>query len=141
MAAIRSTDLIARKWASVTPQRVADYEAGIRDPRTDWAQATQAADGSWKAGVQAAIAAGSFKKGVARAGTQKWATGAIEKGTQRWGPGVALAEDNYAQGLAPYQQAISSLTLPPRFARRDPRNLERVKAVVDALIKTKAALT
>lgn len=140
MANIRSVDLIARKWATVTPTRVADYEAGIRDPRTDWAQATAAADAAWKSGVQAAVQAGSFKKGVTRAGTSKWQAGSLEKGTQRWGPGVSLAEDSYAQGFAPYQQAIASLNLPPRFARRDPRNLDRVKAVVDALVKVKQGL-
>lgn len=141
MADIRPIDQIAKKWARVTPQRTADYEAGIRDPRTDWSAATQAADQSWKDGVQAAVAAGSFKKGVARAGTAKWAAGALTKGTVRWGPGVQLGEDAYAAGFAPFQQAIAAVNLPPRFARRDPRNLLRVAAIVEALIKTKAGLS
>ena len=139
MAAIRTVDLIASKWATVTPQRSADYEAGVRAPKTDWARATTAAVDAWKAGVTAAIAAGSFAKGVARAGSAAWAEGAITKGVARWGPGVALAQDKYQTAFAPFREAIARVTLPPRFARRDPRNLLRVNAIVDALVKAKAA--
>lgn len=133
MANIRATDAIAKKWAEVTPQRVADYEAGIREPRTDWARATAGAEGAWVVGVQDAIRDKRFAKGVTRAGTDKWQRGALEKGTQRWGPGVSLAEDAYAAGFGPFREAIARVTLPPRFARRDPRNLLRVAAIVDAL--------
>lgn len=139
MAAIRALDVIAKKWASVTPQRVGDYESGVRSPRADWSRETVAAEPSWAAGVQAAVAAKSFSKGVAKAGTPSWQKGSLEKGTQRWGPGVQIAEGDYSKGFAPYRQAISSVVLPPRFARRDPRNLARVNAIVDALVKTKAA--
>lgn len=139
MAAIRALDVIAKKWAVVTPQRVGDYEAGVRAPRADWSRETVAAEPSWVAGVQAAISTKAFAKGVAKAGTPSWQKGALEKGTQRWGPGVQIGEADYSKGFAPYRQAISAVTLPPRYARRDPRNLARVNAIVDALVKTKAA--
>ncbi|GAI70545.1 unnamed protein product, partial [marine sediment metagenome] len=45
----------------------------------------------------------------------------------------------YARNFAPYRDAIERATLPPRYAKRDPRNLARVKAVVDALIAAKEA--
>ena len=139
MANIRTIEQIARKYAEVTPQRVGDYEAGVRAPKTDWMQSTLAAEDSYQTGVTQAIAQKSFGKGVRAAGTEKWQKGAIEKGTQRWGPGVGMAQGAYAAGFAPYQAAIERLTLPPRFARRDPRNLQRVKAVVDVMIATKKA--
>lgn len=134
MASIRSIESISKKWATVTPGRTADYEEGVRSPRKDWAQSTLAAEDSYQAGVTAALAEKRFGKGVRDAGTEKWQRGAIEKGTQRWGPGVAMAESAYAAGFAPFRDAIERLTLPPRYARRDPRNLMRVKAVVDALV-------
>lgn len=137
MAEIRDTAQIAKKWATVTPGRSADYEAGVQAPRKDWARVTVAAADAWKAGVTAAIAAGSFSRGVAKAGVAKWQQGAITKGVQRWGPGVQLAEEAYATGFAPYADAIRRTTLPPRFARRDPRNMARVTAIVDALKKVK----
>lgn len=140
MAAIRSIEEIAEKWATVTPQRVADYEQGIRNPRKDWKTTTVEANASWKAGVAAAASADRFLKGVNRAGTPKWQEASIEKGVARWGPGVQLARDEYAAGFGPYREAISRTQLPPRFPRRDPRNLERVKAITDALGKTKEGL-
>ncbi len=139
MAAIRSIDRIAKKWATVTPGRTPDFEAGVREPRTDWAQATKAAEPAWKSGVQGAIAAGSFGKGVTRAGTPAWQEATLAKGVARWGPGVTLAEDKYARGFAPFRDAIERVNLPPRGPRRDPRNLERVRLIVEALVKTKQA--
>ncbi|KPK74934.1 MAG: hypothetical protein AMJ79_12845 [Phycisphaerae bacterium SM23_30] len=135
MANIRTIEQISKKWATVTPQRTGDYEAGVKSPRTDWAAATAAAEDSYQAGVNQAIAEKRFGKGVRAAGTEAWQKGAVQKGTQRWGPGVAMAEADYASGFAPYRDAIERLTLSPRYARRDPRNLNRVKEVVDAMIK------
>lgn len=139
MAEIAGVDVIGAKWARVTPTRTADYEAGVRSPRKDWARTTLAATDAYKAGVQESLAKGTWAKGVTRAGTGGWQAGAIEKGIPRWGPGVMVAEPKYAAAIAPYVAAIKAVTLPPRFARRDPRNMARVNAIVDALIKVKMA--
>lgn len=139
MAAIATAEAIGEKWARVTPQRSPDFEAGVRSPRRDWATATAAAAPQWEAGVQAAIANKLFSKGVARSGTSEWQAATIEKGVPRWGQGVALAQSKYTERFKPYRDAIERTTLPQRFARRDPRNLLRVKAIVDALIKVKEA--
>ncbi|MBA7479876.1 hypothetical protein ES707_15317 [subsurface metagenome] len=139
MAFIRSIEHIARKWAVVTPGRTEDYRAGVENPRVDWATATAAAESAYESGVTQAIAKKRFGKGVKGAGTDKWQRGSVEKGTARWGPGVTMAQDLYARNFAPYRDAIERATLPPRYARRDPRNLERVKAVVNALVAAKEA--
>ncbi len=137
MAFIRSIEHIANKFATVTPGRTEDYRAGVENPRRDWATAAAAAEGAYESGVTQAIAKKKFGKGVKAAGTETWQRGAIEKGTARWGPGVTLAKDKYARGFAPFRDAIERVQLPPRFARRDPRNLERVKAIVNALVIAK----
>ncbi len=137
MAAIRAVDVIGAKWAEVTPQRASQYTAGVLSPRTSWAREAQAAQASWEAGVQASIASKSFSKGVGKAGDPKWAKGAVEKGGARFGPGVQIAQADYIKGFSPYRNAIASVTLPARFARRDPRNLARVAAIVDAMVATK----
>lgn len=139
MAQIRSIDAIAKKWAVVTPGRSEDYRQGVAAPRKDWAAATAAAEPAYEAGVQAAVAKKKFGRGVKASGTEAWSRGATEKGTQRWGPGVALAQDRFATGFQPYREAIERVTLPPRYARRDPRNLERVAAIANALGKAKEA--
>lgn len=139
MAFIRSIEHIARKFASVTPGRTEDYRVGVENPRRDWGTATVAAESAYEAGVTQAIAKKRFGKGVKAAGTEKWQRGAVEKGTARWGPGVTMAQDIYARNFAPYRDAIERATLPPRYAKRDPRNLDRVKAVVNALTAAKEA--
>lgn len=139
MAFIRAIEQIAKKWATVTPGRTEDYRAGVTNPRRDWGTATAAAESAYEAGVTQAIAKKRFGKGVKAAGTETWQRGAIEKGTARWGPGVTIAQDKYARNFAPYRDAIERVTLPPRYARRDPRNLDRVKAIVNALIVAKEA--
>lgn len=140
MANIRDAASIAAKWASVTPMRSADYKAGVENPKTDWKQATAAANDNWKAGVTKAATENRFGKAIAKTSVSTWQEPTLAKGVNRWGEGVALAQPKYEIAFAPYVAAIKALTLPPRFPRRDPRNLERVKAVVDAMIKTAQSL-
>lgn len=137
MAFIRSIEQIAKKFGTVTPGRTEDYRFGVENPRRDWATATASAESAYESGVTQAIAKKRFGRGVKAAGTEEWQKGAIMKGTARWGPGVTMAQDKYARNFAPYRDAIERVTLPPRFAKRDPRNLERVKAIVNALTAAK----
>lgn len=139
MAFIRSIEQIGRKWASVTPGRTEDYRFGVENPRKDWAVAAAAAEAAYEMGVTQAIAKKRFGKGVKAVGRDGWQRGAVEKGTARWGPGVTIAQDKYARNFAPFRDAIERVTLPPRYARRDPRNLERVSAIVKALSAAKEA--
>lgn len=137
MAFIRDLASIVTKWANRTPQSVPEYIAGVAQPRVPWAEASVKASDNWKAGVTQAVQQGRFAKGVTRVGDQKWARNTQTKGPGRFAEGVQLGQADYSTGFAPYRDAIQNVQLPPRFARRDPRNLERVKAIDQALIATK----
>lgn len=137
MAEIKSLAAIKDKWTRVTPGRTEDYKLGIQNPKRDWAEEALAAKDNYKAGVDAAHAKGLFAKGVAKAGTAKWKDKALKKGPGRFAEGVYIAGPDYEKGFAPFHAAIEKVDLGPRFPRRDPRNLERVKKVVDALIAEK----
>lgn len=137
MAEIKSLSAVREKWARVTPMRTEDYKLGIQNPKRDWADETEAAKQNWKMGIDAAAVKDLFAKGVRAAGTGKWRDKALAKGPGRFAEGVMLAESDYEKGFAPYHAAIERADLGPRFPRRDPRNLARVKAVVDALIAEK----
>jgi hypothetical protein len=137
MAEIKSMASIREKWARVTPQRSEDYKLGIQNPKRDWAQEATAGAANWKAGIDAAAGKKLFEKGVAKAGSAKWKARAIEKGPGRFAEGVYIAAPDYEKGFAPYREAISSADLGPRFPKRDPRNLDRVKKIVTALVNTK----
>ena len=137
MAAIKTMAAITEKWVRVTPARVEDYTKGIQSPRKDWATETAAASANWKAGVDAAHTKGLFARGVTEAGTPKWKSRTLAKGPGRFAEGVIIAGPDYEKGFSPYRTAIAALDLGPKYPRRDPRNLGRVKLVVDAMIKVK----
>jgi len=139
MTAIRPIEQIAAKWATVTPQRTGEYQAGAETPLRDWKQATAAAAPSYVAGMQASLQEQRWNKAVNKATTDRWKQGVLSKGVSRWGQGVQLAAPDFNSKFAPFVAAIRGLNLPPRFARRDPRNLDRVKAVVDTMIATAKA--
>jgi len=133
MANIKSLDRISSKWKRVASGAQTEYEEGVKNPRTDWADATAKSETAYEQGIQSAIGRKAFGKGVHRAGTEKWQRAAIEKGPQRFAQGVSLAENEYEAGFAPYREVISRLTLPPRGAKGDPKNIQRVAAIAKAL--------
>jgi len=137
MAEIKSLSAIRDKWTRVTPGRTEDYKLGVQNPKRDWAEETGAAAGNWKAGIDAAAAKGLFEKGVSAAGSKKWQEKALKKGPGRFAEGVYIAGPDFEKGFAPYREAIARVDLGPKFPRRDPRNLDRVRKVVDALIEVK----
>lgn len=130
----------AEKWSRKASQSTADYEQGVKNPRADWQQATVAATENQKQGVLDAISRGSFEKGVKKAGSAKWQTNALAKGQQRYVEGVQQATNDYESAVAPYMATIEGTQLPPRYPKGDPRNIQRVKAINDALRKKKLAM-
>jgi len=137
MAEIKALSDIRDKWTRVTPGRTEDYKIGVKNPKRDWADETEAAKGNWKAGIDQAAAKDLFAKGVVKAGTKKWQDKALKVGPGRFSEGVYLAGPDYEKGFAPYHEAIARVDLGPRFPRRDPRNIDRVKRIVEALVKEK----
>lgn len=137
MAEIKSIDKIKEKWTRVTPMRTEDYKLGVASPRRDWEKSAVAAKDSHKAAMATAAAQDSFAKGVTKAGSGKWQARALAKGPGRFAEGVMVGGDDYAKGFQPYADEISKTVLPPRFPKRDPRNLLRVTAIATALGKKK----
>ena len=137
MAEIKNMAAIKEKWQRVTPQRTEDYSKGIASPKRDWANEAVAAKANWKAGIDAAAAKDLYAKGVTAAGSGKWKAKALALGPGRFAEGVYQAGGDYEKGFAPYQAAIAAVDLGPKFPRRDPRNLDRVKRVVTALVEAK----
>lgn len=140
MAESKSVSETTEKWGRVTPGRTEDFKKGIENPRKDWAAETGASDINYFTGVQNAQAKGSFKKGVIKAGTKTWKENTLKKGIGRFAEGVSVSLEAYQKGIAPYLEAIKGVILPPRFPRRDPRNIARVSKVNEALVAKKLSL-
>lgn len=134
---IKSLSRIKEKWTRVTPMRSEDYKLGIQSPRRDWEKTAVAAKESHKLAMTAAAAADSFAKGITKAGTGKWQAKALAKGPGRFAEGVMVGGDDYEKGFAPFRDELEKTVLPPRFPRRDPRNIQRVSVGNIALGKKK----
>lgn len=135
MATVKSSKDIAAKWARVTQGRTADYTAGVKAPRKSWATQAKGAEDNYKAGVAAAAQEGRFGKGIDKAGDKTWQDRAVSVGVARWGSGVAVAQNSFEQGFAPFADVISRTELSPRYPKGDPRNIERVRQIGEALNK------
>ena len=140
MVAIRKLEDIVKKWTEVTPGRAPFYEAGIRTPKKNWEEEAIKAEGAWEGGVQDAISRKAYAGGVKRVGFAKWQNRALELGVGRFADGVRKSGKYYEEGFKPYHDVIAAITLPPRGAKGDPRNYDRVKAIGDALHKKKIEL-
>jgi len=140
MPEIKPTAEIAEKWERVTPGRVRDYEDGVRRPRRDWADATAGAAAAYAQGVQEAIADGRFEGRVRAVGTRKWQEKTLQKGPTRWAQGVSVSGADFAAGFDPYRDEIERIVLPARGPKGDPRNLERVRIIAEALHALKVRL-
>lgn len=135
MATVRANT--GAKWVRRAGSAAVEYEEGVKNPRASWAQSTIAAAPAQAAAVQAAIAEKRFERGVQKAGDAKWSEGATVKGTARFAGGVQASQAAYEAGVAPYLQAIAATQLPPRGPKGDPKNLERVRVLNQALRRVK----
>lgn len=140
MAEVKAIARIAEKWGRVTPQRTEDYKIGVTSPRRDWEKSAVAAGDTHKAAMAQAAANNSFAKGVTKAGTGKWQARALQKGPGRFAEGVMVGQGDYEKGFQPYRDEIEKTLLPPRFPKRDPRNIQRVSALNNALGKKKTGV-
>lgn len=134
---VKSAGEAADKWVSRAAVAGPDYQRGVQGAGQAWEAGARAAKDAYAQGVTASIQRGAYEKGIAAAGASKWEKNATEKGTRRFGEGVSVAAGDYTQKIAPYLQALSGLTLPPRGPSGDPRNLQRVQMVASTLAALK----
>ena len=130
---IKDAGNAAGKWAKRAQAASPEYAAGVKAPRQDWAASTAAAKDAYQQGVQESISRGGFEKGVRSAGSQKWQEKSAGIGASRFAGGVTQAQGDYQAAVTPYLQALGSVSLPAKAARGSAQNLERVRAVADAL--------
>ncbi len=134
---VPSASKIAEKWGRVTPDRVTDYEEGVRHPLKDWEKETFESESRYEAGIKSAMARKAFGKGVKKVGTAKQKSKTIEKGIPRWPEGVRGAVKDMEDGMEPVVKVLEGIKLPERYETGDPRNIERVKVIQQALHKMK----
>lgn len=123
---------------NISPQEAADrlteaglrltdrYSRGTQGKGQKWASGAAASEGNYEAGVQAAISAKRFGKGISAAGGAAYDEGVRNKGTNNWGSGLQMSGSKYIKKIQPYV-ALWSASLPtPRGAKGSPQNEKRV---------------
>ena len=139
MAKVTPVAVAASKFVTQAAAAATEYARAAVEAAPEWARNAAAAEGNYAAAIQAAIGEKRFSAGVNRVGAAKFQRGVELKGATRFGPGVAAAEEDYAAAVEPYFRALAAIAYPPRKPTRDPSNIQRVQAVITAMIATKKA--
>ena len=133
MVKVKPVEKVVEKWKARASVAATDYKDGIANPKRDWAEATTAAQETWKKALTEAMARNAFAAGVKEAGTDKWKKKALAVGPTRFTEGVAAAVDEYKKKISEVLSIIEGIELPPRGPRGSESNYERVKAIGKAL--------
>jgi hypothetical protein len=132
---VKPASEVARKWGEVTPGRSTYYEQGAGAAGSDWEANTGNAGAAFKAAVSAGNIQQMFVGGVKKAGAAKYARKVKDVGVARFGSGVTAAVADMQDGITPFLDEISKITLPARAPRGDVSNLNRVAAIATTLHK------
>ena len=137
---IPARDDVVKKWVEETPRRSAYYEKETPKAAELWENNALLAAATYKTAIQATDIDARFKGGVKKAGAAKFKRKVIDVGIARFGPGVTAAKTDYDSGVDPYLAELANIEVKARGPRGDVNNLERVKAIMDALHKKRLAL-
>lgn len=123
------------KWAQNSANGSQNYVSGAQATNKDQASLAVAAKGNWKAGIDAAVAADSFAKGLNKSGKAGWLAGVTQKGAQNYGTGVSAptAKSKYETNSGKFDTARGAAASVARGPKGSAGNLARVSAVVNAL--------
>ena len=134
---MKTAGQVAQKYADRASAASGDYVEGARSTTKDQSAAAIAAAAIYAQATQAAIQEGRFAKGLQKSGKSKWLAGVTEKGGNRYGEGVSGASPEYATASARFDGARGAASSMPRGIKGSAQNLQRVSAVVNALIAAK----
>lgn len=127
----------AQKFVERAGAASGDYVEGAQRTSKDQSANAIAGKANYVAGVQAAITAGRYEKGLQKSGKAGWIKGITEKGANRFAEGVASGSVKYAQNSGAYDTARSAADALPRGPKGSEANFARAKAVGQALRKQK----
>jgi len=128
------------KWARNSGLAGPSYLEGTANPRRPWEESAIEGEANFNASMQSVLADERRAKGIAKSGQLRYDAGIKEKGVTRYRQAVALpsSKARYKTGFDPFADAIRAVSLPPRQPKG--QNIERVRAIQDALIAKKASL-
>ena len=113
------------------------YTRGASGKGGRWLTGASGAQANYDSGVQAAIAAKSYGKGVQGAGSTAYDTGVSTKGAANWPTGMQFAGPKYERKMQRFATLWNQPLTTPRAARRSPQNRQRMNENADRFQKAK----
>ncbi|KKN22375.1 hypothetical protein LCGC14_0915670 [marine sediment metagenome] len=137
---VKPIDASATKWMDNASRSAEAFATEAEASAEAWARNTAAAADTFHQAISAPGIKERFRRGVTRAGAQKFARKIRDVARDRFAPGVTAALADYKAGAEPYLQTIAGLTLSSRKPRGDPANYRRVEEVGKALNAKRLAM-
>jgi hypothetical protein len=120
--------------AALVPTR---YKQGVQS--ATWQAEALAGQDLYTARMSDPTVLARRSRGISKVSDQQWKDGAISKGAPIIGARMTAAADKQVANWAPYGNALSALTLPPKVADPMTNLTQRAGAVVRAMVDTKNA--
>ena len=129
---IKPASASADKYTRNTGSARQSFIDGINNMRRDWGTVTPAAEGAWEAGVQAAVSAKSFARGITADAAAKQKANAINLGADRYGPGTKNAVPAWIKFTQPVLDAMAGVADMPRGPKMSQQNFDKQHAYAAA---------
>ena len=137
---VKPLDASTEKWSDNASRAADRFASEAEASAALWASKTAAAADTFGQAISAPGIKERFRRGVTRAGAEKFARKIRDVARDRFAPGVSFASVDYKAGAEPYFSTLAALTLDPRKPKGDPANYKRVEQVGKALNAKRLAL-
>ena len=137
---VKSIEQSTVKWGENAARAAAEYATNAEASADEWARNTAGAADNFHQAITAPGIKERFRRGVVKAGANKYARKIRDVAKDRFGPGVTAAVDDFKMGVEPYFATLAAITLSPRKPRGDPANYRRVEEIGKALNAKRLAL-
>lgn len=136
---MRTAQESAVKWANRASGAATDYVEGAKKTSKDQSARAIAAKKIYQDALTASFGRDAYAKGLTKSGKAGWLNGVEKKGGSNYSTGVSASGSKYATNSAPFDTARNAAESMPRGLKGSQTNLDRVKAVVNALRAVKLA--
>ena len=130
------------KYLRKTQQAAPDWVRGMNNPRANFKDAAMAADGKWKNGVQAAIQADRFRRGMSKVDAAEAIRVATSDNGAAYTAGVSKRREKVARVFQTLMPALGAISMSIRQMPQDTEadreqrmveNLRRMRGLKDVL--------
>lgn len=137
MVKVKSESEAKKNYEDSTALVPGRYAAGVNT--ATWQGPAQAGQGLYEEQMRRAEILQRRSTGIGKVSDAQWKSAAITKGQNVIGSRMKAASQDQVDGFRPYRSALEGLTLPAKTADPMANLLNRAGAVVDVMVKTKAA--